>query len=133
MALSLPNSHEHGENNLFTRIGGEAAVEAAVNIFYEKFLDNPEINSFFDSTSVVDQIEKMRVFLRLIMQENTQYDRDLVRKAHAPLLERGLNDHHFDIFIELMEESLQELEIPKEIIGEFMLIAETYRDDVLVR
>lgn len=133
MALSLHNFDEHQESNLFFRIGGEAAVEAAVNIFYEKFLQNKEIVSFFEETSMPLQIEKMRNFLRLMMQENTHYDRELVRSAHAPLLEKGLSDRHFDIFVELMQETLIELEIPKEIIGEFMLIAEIYRDDVLSR
>jgi hemoglobin len=119
--------------NLFERIGGEPTVEAAVNKFYDKFIEQPEITQFFNQIRLPAQIDKMRNFITLSLTGNTQYSREAIRQAHAPLVERGLNDKHFDLFVSIMNETLVELDIPKELIEEFVQISEDYRDDVLNR
>ena len=119
--------------NLFERIGGEPTVEAAVNKFYDKFIQQPEITQFFNQVRLPAQIDKMRNFITLSLTRNTQYSREAIRLAHAPLVERGLNDKHFDLFVSIMNETLVELHIPKELIEEFIQISEDYRDDVLNR
>ena len=119
--------------SLFERIGGDAAVEAAVNKFYVKFMQQPEIIDFFSDVSQPLQIEKMRNFLTLALTGDTEYNRDAIRLAHAPLVERGLNDRHLNIFIQIMHESLLELDIPQELVEEFIAVTEEYRLDVLNR
>ena len=36
-------------NSLYDRLGGETAVQAAVELFYEKVLSDGRINHFFDA------------------------------------------------------------------------------------
>ncbi len=43
-------------DSLFDRIGGEAAVNAAVELFYRKVLEDYRINRFFDNTNMEEQI-----------------------------------------------------------------------------
>lgn len=45
-------------NSLFSRLGGSAAVEAAVNLFYKKVLDDVELKPFFAGISMIDQRAK---------------------------------------------------------------------------
>ena len=44
--------------SLFERIGGEPAVEAAVDLFYRKVLSDDAISHFFDSTDMDAQRAK---------------------------------------------------------------------------
>ncbi|WP_444979209.1 globin domain-containing protein, partial [Bathymodiolus platifrons methanotrophic gill symbiont] len=41
---------EEATASLYDQIGGEAAVDAAVNLFYRKVLSDHRINRFFDKT-----------------------------------------------------------------------------------
>ncbi len=47
---------------LYERIGGEAAVSAAVELFYRKVLTDQRINRFFSSTDMDKQIAKQKAF-----------------------------------------------------------------------
>ncbi len=118
---------------LFNRIGGEAAVEAAVNLFYEKFLEYPEVKPFFKGISIPDQQNKIRVFFTQALGGPCEYTAEDIRRAHSPLVMQGLNDQHVDLFIHLMQETLTELNIPSELIEEFIEIAESFRNDVLCK
>lgn len=117
--------------SLFNRVGGDAAVEAATNIFYEKFLYNTEIKPFFKGVSMPNQIGKMRSFLTVVLKGDINYNRERIRKVHQPLIRRGLKKRHFDLFIQMMVESLTQLEIPQELIEEFTTVTEAFRDDIL--
>jgi hemoglobin len=61
---------------------------------------------------------------------NTYTGKDL-RTAHKPLVDRGLNDTHFNIVIEHLKTTLKELEVPDDLIEQVLAIAETTRNDVL--
>ena len=56
-----------------------------------------------------------------------------MRKAHAHLVEKGLNDTHLDAVMEHLTGTLEELKVPKELIDEVAAIAESTRNDVLGR
>ena len=42
--------------SVFEQIGGQAAVDAAVDIFYRRVLSDPVISHFFDSVDMDRQI-----------------------------------------------------------------------------
>ena len=54
-----------------------------------------------------------------------------MRKGHAHLVSKGLNDSHFDAVIENMAATLKELKVPDHLIGQAAAIAESTRNDVL--
>jgi hemoglobin len=56
-----------------------------------------------------------------------------MRNAHAHLLERGLNDRHFDAVAGHLQATLRELGVATGLIDQVMAIAESTRDDVLNR
>lgn len=120
-------------DSLYDRIGGEAAVEAAVDIFYRKVLADPTISEFFDNTDMDEQRAKQKAFLSMVFGGPKEYSGKDMREAHAPLVEKGLNDSHFDAVAGHLDATLRELNVPDDLIGEVMAIAGSTRDDVLNR
>jgi hemoglobin len=55
------------QNNksIYERIGGEASVNAAVDIFYRKVLNDHRINRFFDNVDMETQVAKQKAFLTM--------------------------------------------------------------------
>lgn len=119
--------------SLYERLGGELSVNTAVDIFYRKVLADSTISEFFDSTDMDEQRAKQKAFLTMVFGGPEEYTGKDMREAHAPLVEKGLNDSHFDAVAGHLEATLKELEVADDLIGEVMTIAGSTRDDVLGR
>ncbi len=119
--------------SLFDRIGGEAAVNAAVDIFYRKVLADDRINQFFEGVDMEKQAAKQKAFLTMAFGGPHSYTGEDMRKGHAHLVERGLNDSHFDAVMEHLGACMKELNVPDDLIAEAAAIAESTRNDVLGR
>ncbi len=117
--------------SLFEQLGGEAAVDAAVDVFYRKVLSDDRISRFFDTTDMEAQAAKQKVFLTMAFGGPNHYTGKDMREAHAHLVEQGLDDSHFDAVIENLAGSLKELKVPDDLIEQAGAIAEGTRSDVL--
>ena len=118
---------------LYERIGGEPAVNVAVDIFYRKVLSDQRINHFFDNVDMEKQAAKQKAFLTMAFGGPHSYTGEDMRKGHAHLLKMGLDDSHFDAVVENLGATLKELNVPQELIAEVVVICETTRNDVLGR
>ena len=119
--------------SLYDRIGGEAAVDAAVDLFYRKVLADDRINHWFEGTDMDRQRAKQKAFLTLALGGPNNYSGKDMREGHAHLVAKGLNDSHFDAVMENLGATLTELGVPNEMIAEAAAIAESTRNDVLGR
>jgi len=119
--------------SLFQRIGGAAAVDAAVDLFYRKVLTDPDVMQFFDTTDMDAQRTKQKAFLTMVFGGPHEYTGQDMRTAHAQLVKDGLNDSHFDKVARHLQATLEELEVDDISIGEVMAIAGGTRNDVLNR
>lgn len=120
--------------SLFDRIGGEAAVSAAVDLFYRKVLADPRIAHFFDGVDTARLQRMQQGFLTIAFGGPNRYTGRGMAAAHRRLVEEmGLNDTHYDAVMEHLGETLAELGVPEALIGEAAEIAESVRDDVLGR
>ncbi|HHZ70672.1 MAG TPA: group 1 truncated hemoglobin [Methylococcaceae bacterium] len=117
--------------SLFERLGGEGAVDAAVDIFYRKVLADDSISSFFESTDMAQQSVKLKAFLTMAFGGPNNYSGKDLREGHAHLVEDGLNDSHFDAVAGHLAATLGELNVADELIDEVMAIAGSTRGDVL--
>ena len=77
-------------DTLFEKIGGEAAVNAAVDIFYRKVLADDRINEFFADVDMDKQAAKQKAFLTMAFGGPNNYSGEDMRIGHAHLVERGL-------------------------------------------
>src|SRR5678810_1339491 len=99
--------------SLYQQLGGQPAVEAAVDIFYRKVLTDDRISRFFDGIDMDQQIAKQKAFLTMAFGGPAHYTGKDMRAAHARLLSMGLNDSHVDAVIENLGSTLAELGVSK--------------------
>jgi hemoglobin len=79
------------------------------------------------------QAAKQKAFLTLVLGGPAKYTGLDMRKGHAHLVERGLNDSHVDAVVELLGQTLAELGVSGDKIGKVAAIANSVREDVLNR
>jgi two-component system chemotaxis sensor kinase CheA len=119
------------DESLYAKIGGEAAVDAAVDTFYRKVLEDENINRFFDNVDMDAQRAKQKAFLTMVFGGPNEYTGKDLAEAHAHLVADGLNDSHFDAVAGHLSATLEELGVAPELASEVMTIAASTRDDVL--
>ncbi len=116
--------------SLFEDIGGEAAVDAAVDIFYRKVLADDRVSEFFDTTDMEAQHAKQKAFLTMAFGGPNAYSGKDLREAHKTM---SLDDGHFDAVAEDLVATLEELSVPQENIDQILSILGSVKDDVLNR
>lgn len=121
------------EQSLYEQLGGEAAVNAAVDIFYRKVLSDDRISGFFEDVDMDKQAAKQKAFLTMAFGGPHNYTGLDMRRGHAHLVARGLNDAHVDAVIEDLGATLRELGVQEKLIAQVAAIAESTRNDVLDR
>ncbi|MDX1490455.1 MAG: group 1 truncated hemoglobin [Pseudohongiellaceae bacterium] len=115
-------------SSVFEKIGGAAAVDAAVDIFYRRVLGDPLISHFFDSVDMDRQIGKQKAFLTMAFGGPNEYTGADMRTAHKHM---NLTEEHFGAVAGHLQGTLEELSVPEDLIGEVMAIAASTHDDVL--
>jgi hemoglobin len=118
---------------LYEQLGGAAAVDRAVEIFYRKMLGDDRVASFFGDVDMERQASKQRAFLTMVLGGPNHYTGRDMRQAHAGLVSRGLADGHVDVVIEHLGATLKELGASDGQIAEVAALANSVRDDVLGR
>jgi hemoglobin len=116
--------------SVYEKIGGEAAVDAAVDIFYRKVLMDDRIAHFFDTVDMDTQRVKQKAFLTMAFGGPNKYTGKDMREAHKHM---KLTELHFTAVAENLIATLQELSVPQPYIDEVVAIALSVKDDVLNR
>jgi hemoglobin len=122
---------EGQQATLYSRIGGEAAIEAAVVGFYELVMADPTLAPFFDGLDMEAQIKKQIAFMTMAFAGPNRYTGRDLRTAHARLVARGLADSHFDSILLHLRTTLDELGIDAPTVDEVTRAVEATRHDVL--
>jgi hemoglobin len=118
------------EKSLYERLGGEAAVDAAVDIFYRKVLADERIAHYFEDVDMAVQRAKQKAFLTLAFGGPNRYTGSELRKAHARM---KLTEADFDAVMGHLGDTLVELKVPGPLIAEAAAIANSVKNDVLNR
>ncbi|WP_026959607.1 group I truncated hemoglobin [Aliagarivorans taiwanensis] len=116
--------------SLFEQLGGQEAVDAAVDIFYRKVLMDDRISHFFDTVDMDNQAKKQKAFLTMAFGGPNGYTGKDMREAHKHM---NLTEEHYIAVVENLAATLTELGVSEEKIGEVAAIADTVKDDVLNR
>jgi len=119
--------------SLYEQLGGAAAIDKAVEVFYRKMLEDERVAPFFDDVDMDRQISKQRAFLTMVLGGPNHYTGRDMRTSHAHLVKRGLSDLHVDVVIEHLGGTLAELGATPEQIAQVAALANSVRNDVLGR
>ena len=74
---------------LFERLGGQGAVDAAVDIFYRKVLADDKVNYFFEGVDMEKQIQKQKGFLTMVFNGPNNYTGKNMREGHKQWVAKG--------------------------------------------
>ena len=120
--------------SLYQRLGGEATLEAAIDLFHQKILNDHRIRHFFEGVDMARLQQHQTRFLGYAFSGPADYTGRNMREAHRRVVEEmGLDDSHVDAWLENLVEALRELDVAEDLIQEAELIADSVRDDVLNR
>jgi hemoglobin len=119
--------------SLYREIGGEQAIQTALDRFYEKVLVDPRLSGFFEGLDVERVKRRQKAFLTMAFGGPNHYDGRDLRTAHRRAVERGLTEVVYEVFMGHFRTTLEELDVPRPKIQQIMEIAEGGRHDVLNR
>lgn len=116
------------EDSLYQKLGGQAAINAAVDAFYVKVLADDRVKHLFEDVSMDKQIRKQKEFLSTAFGGPLPWAGKDMRKAHADM---ELTEVHFNAIAENLVNTLKDLKIRQELIDQVVAIALSVKDDVL--
>lgn len=119
--------------SIYEQLGGEPAIDAAVEDFYRRVLSDDELSNYFDDVDMNGQIAKQKAFLTMVTGGPNNYTGKDMRTAHARVQGMGITDRHVDLVIKHLGDTLASLNVPAELIGKVAAVAESVRNDVLGR
>lgn len=114
--------------SLYDELGGAAAIDAAVDIFYRKVLADDRVSEFFDTVDMEGQHAKQKAFLTVALGGPNNYTGKDMREAHKHM---NLSEGHFNAVAEDLIATLEELDVPQARIDEVIAVVATTKNDVL--
>ena len=101
--MDMPHS-----DTMFERYGGLPFVSRFVLSFYDRVLASAELAPFFADVDMQRLVEHQAKFISSVMGGPASYSGAALRESHHHL---QIDDHAFDLMIELFRATLEESEI----------------------
>ena len=117
-------------DSIYARLGGQAAIDAAVDLFYEKMLADDRVSFFFEDVNMKVQIRKQKEFLGAVFGGPNPWEGKDLRSAHQHL---DLEEKDFAAVAENLHATLVELKVDEALTGEIMTLVASTKDEVLNR
>jgi hemoglobin len=115
---SHPDTGGCDARNIYERIGGAPAVEAVVDLFYEKVWSDPALAGYFEGIDRDRLKEHQREFVSAALGGPERYDGRNMGEAHAGL---GITDAVFYQVVAHLAATLIQLGVDKDTIGEIAI------------
>lgn len=119
--------------SLYSDLGGDDAIAAALDAFYVKVLADPDVSRYFDNVDVGRVKRQQRDFLAMAFGGPNNYEGRDLETAHRRARARGLDEHGYGVFMGHFRATLEEFGVDDSTILEVMAIADSGKDDVLGR
>ncbi len=112
---------------LYNEIGGRKTVERLIDEFYERVLADPDLQPFFENTSM-DKLRTMQqeFFAAALDGPGTLSELDLAYAHHG----LGIRQWHFSRFVEHLLATLESIGVGEESQMEIIRRISTYVNDI---
>jgi hemoglobin len=118
---------------LFDLIGGRRTVWAATEVFYRRVLADNTLSPFFEKTDMAQLRARYSMFISMLVGGQNVYTGEDIAAAHMHARAKGLNDRHYDRFLEHFRQALQEVGVQADKIDKVTKLLESKRRIVLNR
>ncbi|MEV1144660.1 group 1 truncated hemoglobin [Micromonospora sp. NPDC049799] len=112
----------------YQRIGGADSVKAAVDLFYDKVLADPELAGYFSDVDMVGQRRHLALMLTVVLGGPNEYTGRSLAEAHQRL---NIPLGHYVKVGEHLTATLTELGVPADIITDVQAVLAQVQDQVV--
>jgi truncated hemoglobin YjbI len=119
------------QDTIFMKLGGLDMIHKTIDSFYDRVLKDSRVNHFFKYANMDMQRGKMKAFLIMSLGGPFKFTGKDINNAHKHLVKKGLNDQHFDIVAEHLDNALEEFHVAVDIREQISQVVENCRDLVL--
>ena len=116
---------------LYDLIGGKQVLTAAIESFYRRVLADESLGHFFKNTDMAHLHARQSMFLSMLLGGRIVYTGKAIGAAHAQAREQGLNDAHYDAFLNHFRAALTVAGVLEDKAKEVLRLLEAKRGAVL--
>ena len=98
------------ENSLYVRLGGEAALEAVVDEFYDRVLSDERLQPYFADASMAELREHQKQFLTAVTGGPVEWNGRNMERAHAHL---DITSGDFERVADHLQSTLVSFDVPE--------------------
>ncbi len=114
--------------SLYLRLGGESAISAATKALYEKILEDPLLQPYFENVDMTSQMAKFEQFITFAFGGPTTYANSDMKAVHAHL---KITSEAFDKVAQHLSDVLDELKVSEIEKNDVMNIVAPLKDDIV--
>jgi hemoglobin len=112
----------------YERIGGAASVKAAVELFYDRVLADPDLAGYFAEVDMAGQRRHLALMLTVVLGGPNEYTGRDLASAHQPL---NIPVAHYVKVGEHLTATLTQLGVPGDIIVDVQAVLAQVQDQVV--
>ena len=106
---------------IFERVGGFATVRKIVSAFYDRILEEPSLQHYFEKVAMPRLIDHQTQFISAVMGGPASHNDEALRRVHAP---HSISRTDFKKMAEILRSTLEDFDVPpddvNQVIGEIM-------------
>jgi hemoglobin len=118
-------------DELYDLIGGRPTIQAATASFYKRVYADDTLRPFFESTDMAQLRARQSMFISMLLGGRVVYTGANIAAAHTHARAQGLNDGHFDRFLQHFREALLEVGVEANKADTVLKLLESRRSAVL--
>ena len=118
-------------DQLYDLIGGKQTVWAATAAFYRRVLADETLRPFFKSANMAQLHARQSMFVSMLLGGQVVYTGKDMAAAHAAARGQGLNNGHFDRFLQHFRDALKEVGVRADKVEKVANLLESRRSVVL--